>query len=107
MSGEAQLMLVIVAMHLLGLLCAAALLIPALRGQEKPQRTDRGSDEGWGKKRPPSPPPPDRPQPGLPLPDATPAQVRLRSHDRLPDLLPPRDRRPAREPERLPVRRAR
>jgi hypothetical protein len=100
MTGEAQLMLVIVGMHLLGLLCAAALLIPALRAGDKPPRADRGGDDGWGRRPPPSPPPADQPGPGLPLPDARPARIRLRDHDRLPDRLPRRVRRPVREPER-------
>ncbi|HUZ29476.1 MAG TPA: hypothetical protein VMU90_09555 [Solirubrobacteraceae bacterium] len=103
MTGEAQLMLVVVGMHFLGLLCAAALLIPALRGSDQPPRTDSG-DDGWGNQRPPTSPPPDRPGPGVPLPDAVPARVRLRDHDRLPDVLPRRPRRPAREPARQPTR---
>lgn len=104
MSGEAQLMLVVMAMHLLGLVGAAALLIPALRSVEEPPDVDGGSDGGGSKKRPPAPSRPDRPGPGLPLPDAIPARVRLRNHERLADLLPRRERRPAREPDRRPVR---
>ena len=103
-------MLVFVGMHLLGFACAAALLIPALRSGDRPPRTDHGSDDGWGNQPPPNPPQPDRPGPGLPLPDALPARVRLRDHERLGDRLPRRERRPAREPapapERRPVRAA-
>ncbi len=90
-------------MHLLGLVCAAALILPALRNDpDLPPRND--SDEGWGHgpRRPESPS--DLPQGGLPLPDAEPASVRLRDHRRLGELLPQRERRPAREPERRPAR---
>jgi hypothetical protein len=104
MSGELELMLMIAGMHLLGLVCAAALLLPALRGgPEFPPRPERGSDDGWGHGPPKHPTPSDLPTGGLPLPDAVPARVRLRDHRRLSDLLPRRERRPAREPEREPV----
>jgi hypothetical protein len=105
MSGDLELMLMIAGMHLLGLVCAAALLLPALRGgPDLPPRTDRGSDDGGGHGPPKPPPTPsDVPRGGLPLPDAVPARVRLRDHRRLADLLPRRERRPAREPERQPV----
>ena len=98
-------MLVIVGMHLLGFACAAALLIPALRSDNQPPRPDQRGDDGWGNQASPTPPPEDRPGPGLPLPEAVPARVRLRDHERLPDHLPARQRRPAREPapERAPA----
>ena len=38
------------------------------------------------------------------VPDAVPARVRLRDHGRLSELLPGSERRPAREPQRTPVR---
>jgi hypothetical protein len=105
MSGDMELMLMIAGMHLLGLVCAAALLVPALRGgPDLPPRTDRDSDDGWGHGPPSSPEPFDAPPGGLPLPDAQPTGVRLRDHRRLADLLPRRERRPAREPDREPVR---
>ena len=105
MAGDLQLMLIIVGMHLLGLVCAAALLLPALRGgPEFPPRTDQDSDGGWGHGPPKPPTPSDVPSGGLLLPDALPARVRLRDHHRLGDLLPPRQRRPAHEPTRTPAR---
>jgi hypothetical protein len=104
MSGDLELMLMIAGMHLLGLICAVALLLPALRaGPDIPPRPERGSDDGWGHGPPKPPTPLDLPPGGLPLPDASPARVRLRDHRRLAELLPRRDRRPAREPERQPV----
>src|ERR1700753_3871016 len=46
MSGEAQLMLMIAGMHLLGLVCVAVLIIPALREEPgAPPRNDSGSDD--------------------------------------------------------------
>ncbi len=105
MAGDMELMLMIAGMHLLGLVCAAALLLPALRsGPDLPPRSDRGSDDGGGRRPPKPPTPSDPPRGGLPRPDAEPARVRLRDHRRLPDLLPHPERRPTREPEREPVR---
>jgi hypothetical protein len=105
MSGDVQLMLMIAGMHLLGMVCAAALLLPALRGgPDLPPRSERDSDDGWGHGPPRPPTPHDAPPGGLPLPDAAPARVRLRDHRRLPDLVPRPERRPAREPARDPVR---
>ena len=104
MSGDVELMLMIAGMHFLGLVCAAALLLPALRdGPDVPPRPERGSDDGWGHGPPNGPTPFEPPSGGLPLPDAMPARVRLRDHRRLAELLPGRERRPAREPSREPV----
>jgi hypothetical protein len=106
MSADAQLLLMIAGMHLLGLVCAAVLIIPALRdSQDFPPRPDPGSDGGWGRgpDRPPAPKDPPRGG-GIPLPDAEQARIRLRDHRKLGDLLPGRDRRPAREPDRTPVK---
>jgi hypothetical protein len=104
MKGDLQLMLWIAGVHLLGLGCVAALLIPALKNEQAPKRRSDGeSDDGWGRgpKRPPSPPSP--PRGGIPLPDAVPARARLRDHRRLSEQLPSRQRRPAREPVRRPA----
>lgn len=84
----------------------AVLFVPALftRSSSPPGPSDSESDDGWGKgpRRPPSPPEP--PRGGIPLPDAEPARVRLRDHRRLGDRLPARERRPARSPDRRPLR---
>jgi hypothetical protein len=103
MSGDAQLMLMIAGMHFLGLVCAAVLIIPALRdGPDVPPQS--GPDEGGGG-GPPSPPArPDPPRGGIPLPDAVQSAVRLREPGRLAERLPRRERRPPREPARDPVR---
>jgi len=98
--------LVIGGMHLLVLVCAVVLLIPALRDTpvQPPRPSDEGSDDGWGKGPPRPPLPPEVPTGGVPLPDAAQARVRLREHERLGDRLPARERRPAKEPDRRPVR---
>ncbi len=104
--GEAEIILILGVMHLLGLGCVAVLLLPALREVPEPPRPpDSGSDDGWGHGPPRPPRRPDRPRGGIPLPDAQPARVRLRDdHGRLGDRLPAPQRRPAREPARQPVR---
>ena len=105
MSGDAQLLLMIAGVHVLGLAIVAILMIPALRdGPDSPPPSSDGSDDGWGRgpRRPPKQP--NNPIGGLPLPDAVPARVRLRTHGRLADQIPPHERRPAREPAREPVR---
>src|SRR5947209_20262273 len=106
MSGDAQLMLMIAGMHLLGLIVAGILIIPALRDSPDfpPRPSDPGSDGGWGRGPALPPPPPASPRGGVPLPDAEQARIRLRDHRKLPDLVPKRARRPAREPDRTPVR---
>lgn len=98
-------MLWIAGVHLIGFLCVSVLMLPALR--EDPEGTngyyDEG-DDGWGHGPPVPPARPTPPRGGIPLPDAVPAGVRLRGPERLGDRLPPRERRPSREPARRPVR---
>ena len=60
MTGDAQVLLWIAGVHLLGLACIAVLLFPALKDENAPgtvRRSDGESDEGWGHgpKRPPAP----------------------------------------------------
>jgi len=106
MPGDAEIILILGVMHLLGLGFIALLLLPALREAHEPPGPEPGSDDGWGGHDPPRPPRhPQPPRGGVPLPDALPARVRLRDgHGRLADRLPVRERRPAREPDRPPVR---
>ena len=106
MSGEYQLMLMIAAMHLLGLIGVGVLIYLALHHDSGHQRHpgESGQDDGWGNEPRRPPEPSNRPWGGIPLPDAEPALVRLRDNRKLPDHLPARDRRPAREPERAPTR---
>jgi len=65
-----------------------------------------GEDGGGGRgPEPDRPQPPGAPKGGLPLPDARPAKVRRRDHNR-PALIPLRPRRAAPEPQRAPRRRS-
>lgn len=104
MSPGDQLILMIGGLHMVALLFAFMLIIPALRDpREPPPGPSGGSDGGGGTGHPPAPQPPSGPG-GLPLPDAQPARVRLREPGRLAELLPRRPRRPVREPDRRPAR---
>jgi hypothetical protein len=103
MSSAAQLVLMVGGMHILGLICAFLLIMPALRDAPEPPQPPGGSDGGGGLRRP-VPEKPVRPRGGVPLPDAEPSRIRLREPGRLGDLLPRPSRRPAREPDRRPVR---
>jgi hypothetical protein len=76
----------------------------ALRHDPGHRRPGESGDDGWGNEPRRPPEPSDRPWGGMPLPDADTAMVRLRDHRKLPDLLPERERRPAREPDRTPRR---
>ena len=104
MSEGVQLILWIAGVHLIGFLCVAVLLLPALREDPDGGESFDDGDDGWG--RPPRNPPtqPSPPRGGIPLPDAVPAAVRLREPGRLSERLPSRERRPSREPVRSPVR---
>lgn len=107
MSGESQLLLMVAGVHLLGLGCVAVLMVGALRGGDgPPPASEGGSDDGWGNepRRPRGPS--DVPWGGVPLPDADQSALRLRDHGKLADRSGKRERRPAREPERIPVRTA-
>ncbi|MDX6699387.1 MAG: hypothetical protein QOE65_2784 [Solirubrobacteraceae bacterium] len=107
MARDAQLVALFVGLHLVGIGVIAALLVMFLRSETtrgwSPPEEDEGGGGGGSDRLPPRAP--DGPgDGGLPLPpDAAPARFRLRDERRLADLLPPRDRRPSREPGRVPV----
>ncbi|HWE34803.1 MAG TPA: hypothetical protein VG410_15030 [Solirubrobacteraceae bacterium] len=107
MTGDSQLILLMIAgVHLLGLGCVAVLMVTALRTDpnDPPHSANSDGDDGRGNKPRRPRAPSGRPRGGIPLPDAEPAGVRLRDHTKLGDHLPHRERRPAREPDRRPVR---
>ncbi len=104
MSSAAQLVLMVGGMHVLGLVCAVLLIVPAIRNPPEPPQPPGGGSGGGGGLRRPVPQTPVRPSGGIPLPDAEPSRIRLREPGRLRDLLPRPARRPAREPDRRPVR---
>lgn len=98
----ASLLLTVVFLTVPGLM-----LVPALLYRQPGSSADPSDDEGGGGRGPGSPPsppaPPTSPRGGVPLPDAEPARTRLREHGRR-IVGPRRPRRPAREPDRAPVR---
>ena len=109
MSPDAELMLIFGTLHLIAVALGVLLFVMFLRSEAtrawRPPDDDDGG--GGGNDRLPAPPKRSPPPGGLPLPDAVPPSVRLRSHERLRDLKSRPERRPAREPlpARRPVRR--
>jgi hypothetical protein len=100
MSPDEELMLIFGTLHLVALVLGAALFMMFVRsdrasGGEPPEEDEGG---GGGSDRI-SDAPKTSPSGGIPLPDAEPAPVRLRGHERLADLLPKPDRRRVTEPE--------
>lgn len=105
MSRDEELVLIFAVLHLVALALGVVLFVMFLRsdsaeGRHPPEEDDGGNGGGNDRigDRPKT-----SPSGGLPLPDAAPAPVRLRSHERLADLLPGPDRRRVAEPE--PARR--
>ena len=105
MTQDGELIVIIATLHLVALALAGVMFAMFLRSDPTPDpRAEDDEDEGGGGgndrigDRPKTSPPG-----GLPLPDAEPAPVRLRSHERLRDLRPARARRPVEHP--APARR--
>ena len=93
-------MLIFGTLHLVALALGAVLFVMFLRsdsndGREPPEEDEGGG--GGGSDRI-SDTPKTSPSGGIPLPDAEPAPVRLRGHERLADLLPRPERRRVAEP---------
>ena len=97
MSKEVLALALTVLVHVMGM---AALVWALLHDDEK-----RSDWRDWWPRddEPPEPPPQPRDRGGLPLPDATPSSVRLRSPGRIADGHPRPARRPEHAPERAPV----
>ena len=104
MSPDAELVVLLAGLHLLGFLFAAVLLLVLMRAETANAWSppDEEDDDGGNDRRP-------RPEPrgphggGLPLPDAVQARVRLRGPERLSDLQPKPVRRRTREPAPAPT----
>lgn len=96
MSPDEELVVIFGALHLIALALGIVLFVMFLRSESNPPYPGSDDDEsdGGGNDRLPDRPPKSSPSGGIPLPDAEPAPVRLRSHDRLSDLRgrPPRRR---------------
>src|SRR3954463_12083670 len=94
MSPDAELMLIFGTLHLIAVALGVGLFVLFLRSESqhgsKPPDEDDG---GGGNDRIPGRPK-TSPSGGIPLPDAVPPKVRLRSHERLAHLRPGRARRP-------------
>jgi hypothetical protein len=107
MPADEELVVIFAILHLLALMLGGALFALFLRSDAKgrPGPPEDDEDGGGGGNDRITDKPKTSPSGGIPLPDAEPAPVRLRGHERLADLRPPRVRRPAREPVRPPVRR--
>jgi hypothetical protein len=88
------------------MLILGVVFAPVLFGRRgpSPEQDDGGADDGGGPGGPPPPNRPTRPPPGgIPLDDAQPARVRLRTHERLADRRGVGERRRSREPEHAPA----
>ena len=113
MTPDQELTLIFGALHLVALMLGGVLFVMFLRSEatkgHRDPEDDDSSEGGGGGGNDRNQPRPARPRPGgglpVPLPDAVPARVRLRGHGRLAEAHPPRERRPAREPVRVPTRR--
>ena len=111
MSPDEELMLIFGALHLVALACGVLLFVMFLRSDSQARSDGADDDEnegGGGGNDRISDKPKTSPSGGIPLPDAEPAPVRLRGHEKLSDLRPRPERRrvtePARTPRRVPSR---
>jgi hypothetical protein len=106
MSRDEEMMLIFGALHLIALGLGAILFVMFLRSDSTDGRNPpEDEDDGGGGNDRLGDRPKTSPSGGIPLPDAEPAPVRLRSHGRLADLLPRHERRRVSEPEPAPGRR--
>ena len=100
MSPDEELMLIFGALHLVALALGVLLFVLFLRSDTFEGRNGPEEDEGGGGGGSDriSDRPKVSPSGGIPLPDAEPAPVRLRGHERLADLRPRPERRRVSEP---------
>ena len=101
MAEETLLIAIFGGLHLLGFGFAAVLLLPLLRDESVRGVSSRGEEDdggGGGNDRLGPRAPRGSGPGGIPLPDASPARVRLRDGRRLADLLPGFERRPVHSP---------
>jgi hypothetical protein len=105
MPPDGELVLIFASLHLVALALGGILFAMFLRAGSRPASgpSEDDDDTGGGGNDRIGGEPKTSPSGGVPLPDAEPARVRLRGPERLRDLLPPRERRPAEHPQ--PARR--
>jgi len=102
-SPDAELVVLLAGLHIVGFVFAAVLFFVLMRADPvSPWSPPDDEDDGDGNDRTPSPRSGGPNRGGLPLPDAIQAHVRLRGHDRLADAHTPPGRRPAHEPGTKP-----
>jgi hypothetical protein len=105
MSPDEELLLIFGALHVVALALGVLLFVMFLRSDASENREPPEEDEGGGGGSDRiSNTPKTSPSGGIPLPDAEPAPVRLRGHERLAELLPRPDRRRVAEPDPSPGR---
>jgi hypothetical protein len=103
MDPDQELVLIFGGLHVISLVLGGVLFVMFLRSDStkawEPPDADDSDDEGGGggNDRVQHGPKP-RPTGGVPLPDAEPAPVRLRGHQRMKDLWPRPERRRVVEP---------
>ena len=107
-APDEELMLIFGALHLVALALGGVMLrhVPALGHARTAGRTGDEEDGGGGGSDRITDRPKTSPPGGIPLPDAEPAPVRLRGHERLADLRPRPERRRVVEPGPAPATRA-
>ena len=98
-APDDELIVIFAALHLVALVLAGVMLLMFMRSDRPEGRQDGEEEDGGGggsdriNDRPKTSPPG-----GIPLPDAEPAPVRLRGHQRMRDLRPRTERRRVVEP---------
>ncbi len=102
MSPDEELMLIFGALHLIALVLGVVLFVMFLRsetdyGIQPPEDDDPGPPGGGNDRL--SDRPKGSPNGGIPLPDAEPAPIRLRGHERMRDARSRTVRRPGHTPE--------
>jgi hypothetical protein len=108
-TPDEELMLIFGTLHLVALALGVGLFVLFLRS-DRPKRNPPDDDEpggGGGNDRLPIRPPKTSPSGGIPLPDAEPARVRLRTHETLRDAIRRPERRRVVEPAEPSRRRVR
>jgi hypothetical protein len=102
-SPDAELVVLLAGLHILGFVFAAVLFFVLLRADTvTPWSPDDDDDGGGGNDRRPRPRPSGPKGGGLPLPDAIQPRARLRGHERLADAHPRPARRAPGEPAPRP-----
>ena len=111
MTPDEELVVIFGALHLIALVLGVVLFVMFVRSDSNSDGKPPDDDDpggGGGNDRISDRPPRTSPSGGIPLPDADPAPVRLRSRVRLSDAYKGRERRQAPErPVRSPARRGR